>query len=374
MGLVTDKRTTLHRSKSRTSGDSANGAFVATRGGIYCGQSIFFTALDAIAPAAGTHGWSRVRCVFPTASWAVAESGAVAAGLRSSCAPESRHPLFSLPQHFVNSIISLLAPGNCRLCHASLNRAVDYPVCDHCTDWFAASVLSGVCSLCCEPLGFESVAAADLSRSATSLCAACKTQPPKFTRAVAFGLYDDLRPAIRLMKFEGVPALARPLGFLLAEAILSLRVDAPEAMTVVPVPLFRGKRRYNQSVLLAQSALKRVHLTAPGWRLRLAQGILVRSRKTDSQFSLTPAQRRENVRGAFAVRGDVNGQDILLVDDVYTTGATAAECTRVLLKAGAQSVRVATLARAGRDIAVRWQPPPEIAARAGPQMNLPKPF
>jgi ComF family protein len=189
-------------------------------------------------------------------------------------------------------------------------------------------------------------------------------------RAVAFGLYDDLRPAIHLMKFEGVPALARPLGVLLSAAMLSLRADSPDSMTVVPVPLFRGKRKYNQSFLLAQSALKRVHAAAPEWRLRLVQGILVRARKTDSQFLLSPTQRRENVRGAFAVRGDVTGRDILLVDDVYTTGATAAECSRVLLQAGARSVRVATLARAGRDTAVHWEPPPEAAARADPKGPL----
>ena len=315
-----------------------------------------------------------MRCVFPTASWTVAESGAVAAGQRSSCSPELRHPLFWLLQRIANGVASLLAPGNCRLCHAALVRAVDYPVCDPCMACFAVNPLEGACSLCCEPLGFESVLAADLSRTATTLCTACRAKQPAFERAVAFGLYDHLRPAIRLMKFEGVPALARPLGILLADAMLSLRADSPDEMTVVPVPLFRGKRSYNQSVLLAVSALKRVQVAEPTWRLRLTQGALVRARKTDSQFLLSPSQRRENVRGAFAIRGDVAGQDILLVDDVYTTGATAAECTRVLLQAGAHSVRVATLARAGRDAAVRWQPPPQREARADPQLALQVPF
>ena len=271
-------------------------------------------------------------------------------------------------QGIANGITSLLAPGNCRLCHAALVQASDYPVCHGCLDWFAASPLEGACGLCAEPLGFESALAVDLSRSATALCAACSTQQPAFTRAAAFALYDDVRPAIHLMKFEGVPTLGRPLGKLLARAMLSLQAaGAPDAMTVVPVPLFRGKRRYNQSVLLAESALLQVRAQAPGWLLRLANGVLVRARRTDSQFLLSLAQRRENVRGAFAVRGNVAGQDILLVDDVYTTGATAAECTRVLLLAGARSVYVATLARAGRDIAARWQPSAEAAARANPQ-------
>ncbi|AFL86681.1 putative amidophosphoribosyltransferase [Terriglobus roseus DSM 18391] len=307
-----------------------------------------------------------MRCVFPTASWAVAESGAVAAGQRPSCVPDLRHSLFSTFQGFANGLTALLAPGSCRLCHTTLLRAVDIPVCDRCTDLFCANPLQNACKLCCEPFGFESALAADLSRMPAELCGACRTKPPNFERAVAFGLYDDLRPAIHLMKFEGVPSLARPLGRLLADAVLTLRGEAPDAMTVIPVPLFRGKRSYNQSALLAESALKRVRAEAPAWRLRLVQRVLVRARKTDSQFLLSPTQRRENVRGAFAVRGDVIGQNILLVDDVYTTGATVAECTRVLLKAGAQSVRVATLARAGRDIAVRWQPPREVAARADP--------
>ena len=314
-----------------------------------------------------------MRCVFPTASWAVAESGAVAAGQRPSCAPELRHRLPSLLQGIVDGVTSLLAPGTCRLCHASLVRAVDYPVCDRCIAWSAATPLEGACGLCSEPLGFESAVAVDLSRSATALCSACRLQPPAFARAAAFGLYDDLRPAIHLMKFEGVPALARPLGVLLAQAMLALRAGSPAALTVVPVPLFRGKRGYNQSVLLADSALRQVKSVAPDWRLRLSRGVLVRARRTDSQFLLSPSQRRQNVRGAFAVRGDISGQDVLLVDDVYTTGATAAECTRVLLQAGARSVRVATLARAGRDTAMRWQPPPQVATRASPQTVL-QPF
>jgi ComF family protein len=166
------------------------------------------------------------------------------------------------------------------------------------------------------------------------------------------------------MKFEGVPSLAKPLGVLLAQAILSLRQDdqpVPEEMTVVPVPLFRGKRSYNQSALLAESALQHLRTVAPEWRLQLAIHTLARARRTESQFLLSPAQRRQNVRNAFVVRGEVSGKAVLLIDDVYTTGATVAECTRILLRARARSVHVATLARAGREVAVRWRPPLTLA-------------
>jgi ComF family protein len=249
-----------------------------------------------------------------------------------------------------------------------LLRATEYPVCRDCIGLLAETPLEQACSLCSEPLGFESVTAADLSRSATPTCPACQLDAPKFQRAVAFGAYDELRPTVHLMKFENVPSLAKPLGGLLAQAILSLRQgehSVPDEMTVVPVPLFRGKRSYNQSALLAESALRHVRTAAPEWRLRLAVDTLARARKTESQFLLSPAQRRQNVRNAFTVRGNVAGQAVLLIDDVYTTGATVAECTRILLRAGARSVHVATLARAGREVAVRWQP--QLAtARDGP--------
>lgn len=191
-------------------------------------------------------------------------------------------------------------------------------------------------------------------------CPACVAERPRFARATAFGLYDDFRPAIRLLKFEGVPALAKPLAAMLASAILQLQAAAPPALAVVPVPLFRGKRPYNQSTLLAEHALRLVRHAAPGWTLSLRPGLLRRMRRTESQFLLTPTQRRENLRGAFQADVIVKGLHVLLIDDVYTTGATAHECTRALLNAGAASVRIATLARAGRDIAVRWQPAKQL--------------
>ena len=82
-------------------------------------------------------------------------------------------------------------------------------------------------------------------------------------------------------------------------------------------------------------------------RLHLATDILQRKRDTHSQIGLTSHQRRENLRGAFAVAraAEVTGREVLLVDDVYTTGTTASECARVLRRAGAAQVWVATVAR-----------------------------
>ena len=149
------------------------------------------------------------------------------------------------------------------------------------------------------------------------------------------------------MKYSGVRPAARPLGHHLAEALRSTLSEFPGDWLVVPVPLHPARRRsrgYNQAELIARVALR--HLRDS--RLQLAPKVLVRTRFTESQTGFTREQRRQNLRGAFAVprRVHLRGRRVLLVDDVLTTGATADECSRILLGAGAEQVLVATVARA----------------------------
>jgi ComF family protein len=125
----------------------------------------------------------------------------------------------------------------------------------------------------------------------------------------------------------------------------------PSEFLVLPVPLWTGKRRtrgFNQAEQIARALVGRTAST----RIQLDTTSLVRQRETASQTGLTRHQRRANVRGAFAVvRPDaVRRQTILLVDDVMTTGTTAGECARVLLRAGAKEVFVATVARATKEV------------------------
>jgi ComF family protein len=160
-----------------------------------------------------------------------------------------------------------------------------------------------------------------------------------------------MRDAIHVLKYEGLHSAARPLGTMLAKTLGQLARKAPTEMLVVPVPLHRSKRKqrgFNQSRLLANYALAALRHTHPAWRLKLAASTVLRLRATASQASLTPRQRRSNVRGAFRVADPdaVRSKHILVIDDIFTTGATARSVAQELRRAGAASVWVGTLARA----------------------------
>lgn len=216
------------------------------------------------------------------------------------------------------------------------------PICDAC--WLEIRAREGeLCTRC-----------GDSIDQPGALCRLCRMVPPPFVRAVSYGPYEDrMRGALHALKYDGLRPAARSLGRMLAAAIAGLADEAPGEMLVVPVPLHRSKyatRGFNQARELAAEALASLRRTHPAWQLTLAPDTLLRQRATATQAGLSPRQRRINLRGAFRV-GDVaavQGRSILLVDDILTTGATARAAAKELLDAGAESVWVATLARAGR--------------------------
>lgn len=247
----------------------------------------------------------------------------------------------------LDALASAVLPASCALCGSALPRLSAVPICDVC--WTELTPDSGaVCVRCGDSLMEPGGA------PVSNLCRACRLAPPPFSRAVAYGAYQwRLRDAIHALKYGGVYPAARGLGRMLAEAIAKLDGQAPKEMLVIPVPLHRSKlaqRGFNQARLLAGEALRRLKKSHPGWQLTLAPGTLMRLRVTKSQAGLTPRQRRENVRGAFSVSDPaaIEGKHVLLIDDIMTTGATVRAAAKVLAGAGAESVWVATLARARR--------------------------
>jgi ComF family protein len=182
------------------------------------------------------------------------------------------------------------------------------------------------------------------------LCGLCRRAAPPFRRAVAYGPYEGaLRDLLHLFKYHQVKPAGPLLGRFVAEAAGQLSLQ--DSLLVVPVPLWTGKRRmrgFNQAEEIARSFVR----LRQGTGIQLDTTSLVRRRETASQTGLTRHQRRANMRGAFAVtRPDrVRGRTVLVIDDVMTTGTTAGECARVLLRAGAVEVFVATVARATKEV------------------------
>jgi ComF family protein len=251
----------------------------------------------------------------------------------------------------LDALTCALLPASCTLCGSLLPQLSSVPICNAC--WHEFPAISGPCCACCGDT-LDDAPAHPATPESPSLCRLCRMAAPKFVRAVSFGLYEGrMKQAIHALKYGRLHPAARRLGAMLATAIGQLADEAPAEMLVVPVPLHRAKRAergFNQARRLAEQALAILRKTNPGWHLTLAPSTLVRFRPTLSQAGLNPRKRRLNMRGAFKVpdRAAVEGKDVLVVDDILTTGATARAAAQVLVRAGAASVWVATLARARR--------------------------
>lgn len=175
--------------------------------------------------------------------------------------------------------------------------------------------------------------------SENHLCGRCLKKAPPFRAARSAGIYDGvLLEAIHRFKYNGKTSLAKPLTMIMADVFPAIECDL-----IVPVPLHKTRlkeRGFNQSLLLAKG-LVRIY-NRPMDYLNLE-----RIRATEHQINLKGKERLMNVKDTFAVKDKAPFRDkrILLIDDVYTTGATVAECSKTLKKAGAKSVDVLTLAR-----------------------------
>lgn len=232
---------------------------------------------------------------------------------------------------WITAALDLVFPPLCPVCDGLLGTGRRDPLCGACWEGLER-IAPPWCRCCGVPLGIE------------GLCGACRSRRPPFAYARAALRYGDLaREAIHAFKFGGRRGLAYPLGDLLAGLGLSaLPGAAPDVLVPVPLHPRRARERgYNQALLLARR-LERA------WGVPSVAEALQRVAPTRPQTDLDAVERRRNVRDAFAVRWPelIAGRHVVLVDDVLTTGATAGECARILVRAGAAAVGAVTVARA----------------------------
>ena len=184
------------------------------------------------------------------------------------------------------------------------------------------------------------------------ICSECLQVPRHFDKARSAGIYGQaLMESIHCFKYKEKIQLGMPLGMLLLATLLAYWKQECFDL-VVPVPLHikkLRKRGFNQSWHLVQRCdrlLRAMDLTTP--YLQVAPDLLIRARPTEPQTGLGRRQRIGNVKNAFRLNGSkgLSAKRVLLVDDVYTTGATVNECARTLKRGGADRVDVLTLARA----------------------------
>ncbi|HWT13676.1 MAG TPA: ComF family protein [Allosphingosinicella sp.] len=184
----------------------------------------------------------------------------------------------------------------------------------------------------------------DFAQGADAVCAGCLAAPPSFDRLRAAVAYGEIPRKVALkLKYGGRPGVAETIA-----RFMERHLDAPAGTILAPVPLHRWriwKRGYNQAALIASALARRAGLEA---RLDL----LERVKATPPLKGMGPKERRDAVRGAFRVaprhKGNVRGRRIILIDDVYTSGATVNGCARILKRAGAAEIGVLTWARVVR--------------------------
>lgn len=251
--------------------------------------------------------------------------------------PEPRSPgLFAgwRAARLGRALLDLVFPNRCAAC--GLDLAGGELFCPQCSSGVAL-VTGPLCSCCGVSLE---------PGARPGLCPACRRRKPAFSRARAAAWYQGpLGTALRRFKYNRRWRLGPHLARLLAEAAPPDMLEQVDM--VVPVPLHRwrlARRGFNQALVLSRP-LCREHGIA------CRPELLVRRRYTRPQVGLDNTSRRRNVAGAFAVprarMRALRGARVLLVDDVFTTGATLSECAATLLAAGADRVDALTLVRAG---------------------------
>jgi len=237
--------------------------------------------------------------------------------------------------------LNLIYPYSCESCGEKIRESKGYAICDNC--FKKISLISyPYCYKCGKP--FSSM----VSFEEKAMCTECsaKQRHLYFNRSIAY-YQDVIRKCIHLLKYKKQVKLVQPLGQLMVDYLeFNNDYNLQEIDLIIPVPLFRDdfiKRGFNQSALLAKYIAKNLSIPfSADW--------LIKNKKNLSQVGLSKNERRNNVKDVFSINSsslfrEKDISDILLIDDIYTTGATVESCCKALKAAGLRNIFALTLAR-----------------------------
>jgi competence protein ComFC len=231
----------------------------------------------------------------------------------------------------LDALLDIIYPRiNCILCHRRLDKKAVHGVCDHCVDTLPF-IHPPRCTVCGKPVVAED-----------TVCKECSLHGHDYDQAIAVFEYSiTMRELVHRYKYGREYSLSRTFGYFMDQLLKSCswQVDM-----IIPVPLHKNRQKergFNQAALLGEYISQRNQIPCE-------QRILIRSVDTKTQTSLSRYERTVNLKNAFTIAksGEVKikEKNILLVDDVHTTGATADSCSKVLRQAGASKVYVLTTA------------------------------
>ena len=227
-----------------------------------------------------------------------------------------------------DKILSFLFPSPCVVCQKPAGR--NRFVCSSCKEHLTLLKPGALCKTCLAPLP-----------SGAGLCGRCLKNNPAYDRLVAcFPYQGKLRTSLHRYKFGGRSDLHTSFAMLMCAQLLSF--GCTDFDVVVPMPLSKERLRergFNQAALIAKDIAKQFHVPC-------VSNALKKCRDTERQSELNIHQRSKNIHGAFALNNPdaVRGKNVLLVDDIFTTGATMREAAKTL-SAVSKSVTACVLAK-----------------------------
>ncbi|MEW6455952.1 MAG: ComF family protein [Acidobacteriota bacterium] len=235
--------------------------------------------------------------------------------------------------NFLNLIEILVYPSKCKICNSPLGNYYEKAICNNC--YQNLKPFRGPCCILCgkpfrAPYSFH-------------FCSDCLKEKPPFKIHRSAGLYDGtLKELILLFKFRKIKSLGGKLALFLYNST-KIDINFSEIDFIIPVPLHKKRlkeRGFNQSELISKEINRMVNK-------KILNDVLVKRKNTIPQTLIDFNERKRNIHGAFQLKNAevIKDKNILLVDDVYTTGSTIFECAKTLLKGNPKSISIITLAR-----------------------------